>query len=1019
MPKLPLGLRQALESGDCVLFIGAGVGGNFHRPDGTTAPDGETLAKELCARFDIAPESSDLAKVAQLVEIRKNRSDLESFLKKRLADLEPDDSVKWLTTFRWRAIYTTNYDYGIVRAYESSANAPQMPVPISLTSELEYTNPQIQVPVYYLHGTLFGPGPSHIVVTQDDYSRYQTKRRMLWQRLKMEFATSTILYLGYSGRDPNWRLVLDELTQEFLPSKLPPSFRVDPFAETIDVEILKHQGIETVSLDLSGFRDAAEADLAGYRPDPDALAKYRQGIPADLAPAFNGNPTAILRLLNSWEYANAANFTEAPNTSQFLRGEPPSWSLVARQIQFKRDLEDEVWDDALDFATNPAGKSGGVVVIAPAGYGVTTFLKTIAARIVKDNVGPVFMLRPGARVLEADVAIASTLFPDSQTYFVVDQAHEQAAGIATSLSQVAENCMFVLGERKNEWKMTRTNVRLSEYEILPLSDEEIDRLLNYLARENALGKLAELDREFQFSIIKNKHEKELLVALREATEGRSFDAIIEDEYRGVQELPNGALAADVYLLVSCFYQHGILARDHLIAAIMNKPLQDLYKELEDSLEGIVSFVETDLARGEYAARTRHRVIADVVWKRCGELGMKERVLRSAMEHLNLSYRLDKAVFERFVRSDEVVDNFRSLDGKTGFFETACLKDPGNPYVLQHYARMLRRERQLNLALSQIDAALGMNESVRVFHHTRGMILADLALGAESRDVGRKWLYQSEREYQRCIETNSRDHYGYTGLAQLYLDWANRISNEDEASDYITKCEEVISDGLRQVRDRDGLWIVSADVQKFLGNNPGRIAKLKKAVQENAKSVIPRYLLGREYRSAGEPDKCIEVLTPVVTTHFREFRSFVEYVRAMVDMNQPYSKCIAVLTQAQLDGLTDPSFVGLLGGLYFAEGKFEEARKTFSESTKQGFDFERRRMRVMRLTDKGTQVPSVISGRVATVSPGFAYLQSDKFPDVRSRATRVGKVALQKGMRVRFELSFSPGGPFAENLRLDT
>jgi SIR2-like domain len=46
---------------------------------------------------------------------------------------------------------------------------------------------------------------------------------MLWSRLKTEFATSTILYVGYSGRDPNWRLVLDELTQEFLPSALPRS----------------------------------------------------------------------------------------------------------------------------------------------------------------------------------------------------------------------------------------------------------------------------------------------------------------------------------------------------------------------------------------------------------------------------------------------------------------------------------------------------------------------------------------------------------------------------------------------------------------------------------------------------------------------------------------------------------------------------------------------------------------------------------------------------------------------------
>src|SRR5260370_1170193 len=104
MISLPLGLRQALESGDCVLFVGAGVGTHFKRPDGTTAPDGAALCAELSSHFGIDAKSTDLAKVAQLVEIRKNRRDLEVFIRKALSDLEPDEVFCWLTTFRWRAI---------------------------------------------------------------------------------------------------------------------------------------------------------------------------------------------------------------------------------------------------------------------------------------------------------------------------------------------------------------------------------------------------------------------------------------------------------------------------------------------------------------------------------------------------------------------------------------------------------------------------------------------------------------------------------------------------------------------------------------------------------------------------------------------------------------------------------------------------------------------------------------------------------------------------------------------------
>lgn len=72
--------------------------------------------------------------------------------------------------------------------------------------------------------------------------------------------------------------------------------------------------------------------------------------------------------------------------------------------------------------------------------------------------------------------------------------------------------------------------------IEPLSDDEINRLLDVLGAENSLDKLKELDRDFQFAIAKKQHEKQLLVAMREATagEGVGFDSIIEGEYRSTR-----------------------------------------------------------------------------------------------------------------------------------------------------------------------------------------------------------------------------------------------------------------------------------------------------------------------------------------------------------------------------------------------------------------------------------------------------------------------------------------------------
>ena len=426
----------------------------------------------------------------------------------------------------------------LFRAYELNPDAPQTPVPMSVTADLKSVDPRTEVPIFYLHGTLFGDNPSEVVITQNDYARFQSKRAMLWQRLKAEFATSTILYVGYSNRDPNWQLVLNELTQEFYPSRLPLSYRLDPYAEEIDIEILRDSHIETLVMDLPKLQALVKAAIGDFKPDPDWLNKFRKDVPHDLIPAFESNPASVLRLLDSWAYVNAANFHEAPNTSQFLKGDKPNWALVGSGINFKRDIEDDLWNDMLEFATEPKAKSRALAAIASAGFGVTTLIMSLASRAVRDKVGKTFMLRPAADVIEADVAFAVSVFPKDAVIFVIDQAREQVNRISTAISQQVQsggNCLFLLGERKNEWRMARMRGRVREFEIIALSDSEIDRLLDLLTREHALGRLGDLDRSMQFAVVKEKHEKQLLVAMREAIEDAHFDAIIEDEYRGIQD----------------------------------------------------------------------------------------------------------------------------------------------------------------------------------------------------------------------------------------------------------------------------------------------------------------------------------------------------------------------------------------------------------------------------------------------------------------------------------------------------
>jgi hypothetical protein len=772
---MPMGLRQAIEKGECVLFLGAGVGAHYKDQEGKPLPDAQSLANELVAYFHkLNIPKGDLPRVAQLVELRSSRAELDTFIKRRFANIQPDEHIKWLTTFHWQSIYTTNYDMGLEKAYDLNGHQPQNPVPISITANMRFTDTQVDVPIFHLHGTPYNPCPSAMVLTQRDYTHYKEYREMVWDRLKNDSAVSTILYIGYSGRDPNWQLIIEEMAQEFAPNKPPISFKIDPFADEIDIELNKEvRRIETLVMSLADFHALVDKEIGEYRPAADTVNKLRNNIPQHLREHYDKAPAPMLRLLESWSYVNGEDMSSDPNVDEFLNGFSPNWPLVAQNRRLVRDIEQELLDGVLEFSAGVNPKSTVFALLGPAGYGITTILMATAVKIVRENWGTVFALRQGKEVKEGDVYYAASLFPDFPCYFVIDQAKEHASRIQSALSQqrsVKRNSLFIIGERRNEWLSSNAGFHTEDFDVEPLSDGEINGLLDFLANENALGELSTLDRAYQFNIVKKKHEQQLLVAMREATagDGVGFDTIIETEYRGVDEGINDSVARELYLLVCCFYQHGMLIRDQLMGNILNRELPDLYHKLGNSLDGMIEYIETNKDRGLFALRARHRTIAEIVWKKCGSQARKEYLLQQAMEKMNLIYELDRTVFDLFVMSDEIVATFSTFKGKVTFFETAARRAPNDVYVLQHFARMLLHEGQLKLALGQIDDAINKSKGRvnRLLHHTRGMILGKLATTEENIDLARKFLAHAEREFHICISEKEADDYGYMGLAEL-------------------------------------------------------------------------------------------------------------------------------------------------------------------------------------------------------------------------------------------------------------
>jgi tetratricopeptide (TPR) repeat protein len=222
--------------------------------------------------------------------------------------------------------------------------------------------------------------------------------------------------------------------------------------------------------------------------------------------------------------------------------------------------------------------------------------------------------------------------------------------------------------------------------------------------------------------------------------------------------------------------------------------------------------------------------------------------------------------------------------------------------------MLSRENKPDLALSQIEEAFKtrQNSPPRVLFHTKGIVLTKLALETESEAFARRRLVQAEEAFRKAISLNSRDEYAYQGLASLYLGWAKRAATESESAEYVEKAESIVSEGLKAVRDRDGLWLITAEIQMWLGDKPRQIKALEIATGTSSHgSVVARYLLGRTYRIDQKPDKAVQALEPTIKTNPDEYRSFIEYGLALLDLGRPIEEAIAVLNISATYGLGDP------------------------------------------------------------------------------------------------------------------
>ena len=211
---------------NCVLIVGAGLSTSKVRKGGKGLPDWHTLIKHMIEDLKNAQSCSssrienlentlsqgDYLEIASEYKQRTTQDQYNSFLREELDPPDLSNSKVHLDILetRFRGIITTNYDMVFEKQKDQLKPLvyPQCLDEIYLFSRNGF--------FAKIHGCIRSTSnPSkNLVLTKESFNLLAEDKRYLTM-LQMVFLSSTILTVGYSLRDPDFLILIDDLKKTF------------------------------------------------------------------------------------------------------------------------------------------------------------------------------------------------------------------------------------------------------------------------------------------------------------------------------------------------------------------------------------------------------------------------------------------------------------------------------------------------------------------------------------------------------------------------------------------------------------------------------------------------------------------------------------------------------------------------------------------------------------------------------------------------------------------------------------
>jgi hypothetical protein len=229
-------VEQFSRENNGAIFVGAGLS------IGAGLPGWGDLMQRLSSELDDCPANASYLDLAQYYVIQFGKNRLISRLREELetVDIQPTVLHNALVQLKISPVFTTNYDNLLEKALQA-AGIKFNPVVTSSDASF-WTSDRVQL--VKLHGDINQPGT--VVITSEDYEKYSSEHPALARLLSTTMQTRTLLLLGYSATDIDFRQLLTQVQSESGAFK-PNAYAVMFDAPGLVARDMEHRGIRVIN----------------------------------------------------------------------------------------------------------------------------------------------------------------------------------------------------------------------------------------------------------------------------------------------------------------------------------------------------------------------------------------------------------------------------------------------------------------------------------------------------------------------------------------------------------------------------------------------------------------------------------------------------------------------------------------------------------------------------------------------------------------------------------------------------